>query len=82
MAFSKPIVQFEVTEGRRSALEASLYAKANDTRDMAEKIAGLLKDPETCAKMGEYGRARVQAELSWEHQTETLVAAYQRVAEK
>lgn len=82
MAFSKPIVQFDVTEGRRSALEASLYAKANDTVDMAEKIAGLLNDPETCARMGEYGRDRVQSELSWEHQTETLVAAYQRAAEK
>ncbi len=82
MAFSKPIVQFEVTEGRRSALEASLYAEPNNTQDMADKIAGLLADPDTRAKMGEYGRNRVQSELSWEHQIEPLIAAYQRVAEK
>jgi len=82
MAFSKPIVQFEVTEGRRSALEASLYAEPNNTQDMADKIAGLLADPDTRAKMGAYGRKRVQSELSWEHQIETLIAAYQRVAEK
>ena len=30
MAFGKPIVQFDVVEGRRSAMDASLYAKPND----------------------------------------------------
>ena len=45
MAVGKPIVQFDVTEGRFSAQEASLYAKANDPVDFAEKIAELLADP-------------------------------------
>ncbi|EBA14565.1 glycosyl transferase, group 1 [Roseobacter sp. SK209-2-6] len=82
MAFEKPIVQFDVTEGRYSAAEASLYARANDTTDMANKIADLLGDPETCAKMGEFGRNRVETELSWDHQVDTLIAAYTRAAEK
>ncbi|OAD21555.1 group 1 glycosyl transferase [Candidatus Thiomargarita nelsonii] len=43
MALGKPIVQFELTEGRFSALEASLYAKKNDAVDMAEKIVQLLE---------------------------------------
>jgi glycosyltransferase involved in cell wall biosynthesis len=30
MALGKPIVQFDLTEGRYSAREASLYAKKND----------------------------------------------------
>ncbi len=81
MAFSKPIVQFDVTEGRHSAQDASLYARANDTADMAAKITELLDDPARCAAMGSYGRTRVQTELSWDHQVDTLIAAYQRAAE-
>ncbi|QDY70178.1 glycosyltransferase family 4 protein [Qingshengfaniella alkalisoli] len=79
MAFSKPIVQFEVTEGRFSAQEASLYARPNDTHDMARKIVSLLDDPEQSAKMGRIGRARVENELGWDYQVDTLIAAYQRV---
>ena len=46
MAMKKPIVQFDVVEGRVSAADASLYAKANDPIDFAEKIVELLADPE------------------------------------
>src|SRR6185437_15699444 len=45
MALGKPIVQFELTEGRFSAREASVYAKPNDARDFAGKIVALLADP-------------------------------------
>lgn len=82
MAFSKPIVQFEVREGRYSAQEASLYAQPNNTDDLADKIISLLDDPAKCAEMGAYGRNRVETELSWDHQVDTLVAAYQKVATK
>jgi len=82
MAFAKPIVQFDVTEGRYSAQEASLYAKSNDTSDMAEKIGYLLDNPDVCEKMGVFGRKRVKEDLSWDHQVDTLIAAYTRVAEK
>lgn len=78
MAFSKPIVQFEVREGRYSAQEASLYAEPNNTDDMAGKILSLIDDPAKSAEMGTYGRNRVETELSWDHQVDTLVAAYQR----
>ena len=78
MAFGKPIVQFDVREGRYSAQEASLYAAPNDTADMAAKIMTLLDDPDLRAKMGTYGRNRVEMELSWDHQVDTLVAAYQK----
>jgi glycosyltransferase involved in cell wall biosynthesis len=78
MAFGKPIVQFEVTEGRYSAGEASLYAAPNDPADMAAKIAELLADPERRTRMGELGRERVEERFSWNHQVRPLVAAYQR----
>lgn len=82
MAFSKPIVQFEVTEGRYSAGRASLYARPNDTRDMADKILELLDDPARSAEMGTFGRRRVATELSWDHQVDALIAAYQRATAK
>lgn len=76
MALGKPIVQFDVTEGRFSAQDASLYAKANDPIDMAEKIVELLGQPERRRAMGSFGRARVENELSWNHQVQPLIAAY------
>ncbi|RKF15970.1 glycosyltransferase WbuB [Altericroceibacterium spongiae] len=78
MALGKPIVQFDVIEGRFSAEDASLYAKANDPVDMAHKIVDLLADPEARRRMGAYGRARVENELSWNHQVEPLIAAYKQ----
>lgn len=76
MAFSKPIVQFDVTEGRKSALDASLYAKSNDPVDFAEKIISLIDDPRACAEMGAFGRARLERDLSWDHQKKPLIDAY------
>src|SRR3954468_797831 len=58
MALGKPIVQFDLTEGRFSAGEASLYARSNDAADMAEKIVALLDDPALRQRMGEFGRDR------------------------
>jgi glycosyltransferase involved in cell wall biosynthesis len=76
MALAKPIVQFDLTEGRFSAGEASLYAKPNDIRDFAEKIAKLLDDPAQRATMGAIGKQRVEDGLAWHHQVPSLLAAY------
>jgi glycosyltransferase involved in cell wall biosynthesis len=67
MTLEKPLVQFDLTEGRVSAGAAALYATANDPLDFAAKMADLIDDPEACARMGKQGRARVLAELSWDH---------------
>lgn len=79
MALGKPIVQFDLVEGRVSAQEASLYALKNDPVDMARKIVELLDDPERRARMGEYGRHRVVNELEWEYEAPKLLAAYERL---
>ena len=76
MALGKPIVQFDLTEGRYSAREASLYARKNDARDLAEKIVELLDDPQRRRLMGSYGRRRVERELEWRHEAPKLLAAY------
>jgi glycosyltransferase involved in cell wall biosynthesis len=76
MALGKPIVQFDLTEGRFSAQEASLYAAKNDPVDLARKIVELLDDPGRRARMGAYGRNRVLNELEWRYEEPKLLAAY------
>jgi glycosyltransferase involved in cell wall biosynthesis len=80
MAMGKPIVQFEVTEGRVSAGAASLYAAPNDPADLAAKIETLLEDPELRASMGRYGQARVARDLHWGASVAPLLNAYLRAA--
>ncbi|MCA1971265.1 MAG: glycosyltransferase family 4 protein [Caenispirillum sp.] len=76
MALGKPIVQFDLTEGRFSAQEASLYAAKNDPLDLACRIVELLDDPERRVRMGAYGRQRVENELEWKYEAPKLLAAY------
>jgi len=80
MSLGKPIVQFDLKEGRFSAQEASLYAdNTNQVADFAAKILWLLDNPGERKKMGEFGRKRIEEELAWEYSVKNLLAAYQRV---
>jgi glycosyltransferase involved in cell wall biosynthesis len=76
MALGKPVVQFDLTEGRFSAQEASLYAEKNNELDLARKIIQLLDDPEARAIMGGFGRNRVETELEWKYEVPRLLRAY------
>ncbi|MDH3726292.1 MAG: glycosyltransferase family 4 protein [Myxococcales bacterium] len=77
MALGKPIVQFDLTEGRFSAQGASLYAKKNDHIDFADKILQLIDDEGLRAAMGRLGRERVTNELEWRYEAPKLLAAYE-----
>ena len=77
MALGKPIVQFDLTEGRCSALDASLYARPNDALDLAAKILKLLDDAPLRASMGDAGRERVLNKLAWRYEVPRLLAAYE-----
>jgi glycosyltransferase involved in cell wall biosynthesis len=79
MALGKPIVQFDLAEGRFSAQEAALYARPNDAVDLAAKLLELLDDPERRRRMGEFGRRRVEEVLEWRHQAPRLLEAYERL---
>ena len=76
MALGKPIVQFDLKEGRFSAQKASLYANKNDEVDLAKKIIQLVDNPELREEMGKFGRTRVQEELEWKYEAPKLLAAY------
>jgi glycosyltransferase involved in cell wall biosynthesis len=84
MALGKPIVQFDLKEGRYSAQEASLYSNNDGNRaaDFADKILWLLDHPEERQRMGEFGRMRVQTELAWEYSIGNLLDAYEKAFEK
>lgn len=79
MTLEKPVVQFDLKEGRASAGEASLYARSNDPKDFAACIARLIEDPALRARMGAIGRERVMQSLSWSNSVPHLLAAYDRV---
>lgn len=76
MALGKPVVQFDLLEGRRSAAGASVYANPNDPIDFAEKIADLLDNPEQREAMGAEGQQRMREKLEWRYQAPTLLEAY------
>lgn len=83
MALGKPIVQFDLKEGRFSAGEASLYSDNNNqVPDFAAKILWLLDHPEERKRMGEFGQRRVAEELAWGFSVQNLLSAYQRVFSK
>jgi len=83
MALGKPIVQFDLKEGRFSAGEASLYSdNHNQVADFAAKILWLLDRPEERVRMGEFGRKRVADELAWEYSVPNLLSAYEKVFSK
>ena len=79
MALKKPIVQYDLKEGRFSAQESSLYAENNNTIDFAEKIIYLLDHQQIREEMGEFGYDRVINELSWEYESKKLITVYKKI---
>ena len=79
MALGKPIVQFDLMEGRFSAREASLYAQRNNSKDFGDKILFLIDHPEERKKMGESGYTRIMKELQWDIEKLNLFKAYRHV---
>jgi len=79
MALRKPVVQYDLKEGRFSAQEASLYARCGDTIDFANKIIQLIDDPGLRTRMGDFAYKRVINELSWDYEKEKLIKFYDRI---
>jgi glycosyltransferase involved in cell wall biosynthesis len=83
MALGKPIVQFDLKEGKISAQDASLYSSnENQVPDFADNILWLLDHPDERQRMGKFGRRRVETELAWEYSIEKLLAAYEAAFRK
>jgi glycosyltransferase involved in cell wall biosynthesis len=76
MALERPIVQYDLLEGKRSAGEASLYAEPDNIQDFATKIEILLANPDVRLQMGCVGLQRMLEQLEWKHQVPKLLNAY------
>jgi glycosyltransferase involved in cell wall biosynthesis len=76
MAFGLPIVLYDLTEGRRAAAEAALYARPGDTEDFAQKILRILDSESLRHELGARGRRRVEESLNWEIEKRSLLEAY------
>lgn len=77
MAFRLPVVLYDLTEGRRSADDAALYARNDDPEDFAQKIKILLQDDALRTQMGARGRKRIEETLNWGNERQTYLQAYE-----
>jgi glycosyltransferase involved in cell wall biosynthesis len=65
MAYSLPVVLYELNEGRRTAGEAALYARPDDPVDFAEQVEKLLDSQSLRQRLGAIGRKRAEQGLNW-----------------
>jgi glycosyltransferase involved in cell wall biosynthesis len=76
MAYSKPVVSFDLKETRYSAQDAALFVPPNDELAFAKATARLMDDAGLREKMGRFGRERVEKDLQWSVVSKNLVSAY------
>jgi len=75
MAFSLPLLCFDLPETRRIAVDAAVLVRPPDVLALGEALIALLDDPATRSQLGAEGRHRVFEELGWERQTPTYLSA-------
>lgn len=76
MAFSLPVVLFDLEEGHYIAGPAALYAVPNEPVNFASQMIRLLDSRELRTQLGETGRRRVEERLNWEVEKRSLIQAY------
>jgi glycosyltransferase involved in cell wall biosynthesis len=76
MAYGLPVVLYDLTEGRRSAGDAALYARNDDPEDFAQKVLTLLDSESLRAELGARGRKRIEEVLNWDIEKKALLEAY------
>ncbi len=77
MGYGLPVVLYDLTEGRRSADDAALYARPNDPIDFAEKMLTLLDSEPLRRELGQRGRKRIEECFDWETDKRELLKAYE-----
>jgi glycosyltransferase involved in cell wall biosynthesis len=77
MAYGRPVVLYDLTEGRRAAEDAALYSRPNDPGEFSNLIIELLDSETLRRKMGDAGRRRIKQVLNWQFEKRQLLEAYQ-----
>jgi glycosyltransferase involved in cell wall biosynthesis len=75
MVMGRPIVQFPLHETSRVCGDTSLYARAGDAVDFADRVQELLDDPERAERLGAAARKRAVPALLWPEQVPALLHA-------
>jgi glycosyltransferase involved in cell wall biosynthesis len=81
MAFGLPVVLYDLTEGRRSAGDAALYARPNDPKDFARQMLALLDSEDLRRTLGARARKRIEESLNWDIEKRELLKAYETALE-
>jgi glycosyltransferase involved in cell wall biosynthesis len=76
MAFSLPVVAFDLKETRVSAADAATYVESGDVAAYARAIVDLIDDADKREVMGRTGRLRISEELGWPYQREAYVGVF------
>lgn len=80
MACALPTVAFDTPVSREILGDLGVYAPLGDVAALADRIAGLLEDPERARQLGKQLRERVIEHFSWQSTARQLLAAYDRAA--
>lgn len=76
MAYSRPIVLYDLHEGRRTAGDGALYARPDDPIDFARQIEKLLESESLRKQLGDFNCRRTAQDLNWTIQSAKLVKAF------
>jgi glycosyltransferase involved in cell wall biosynthesis len=80
MFFALPIVAFDLTETRRSAGTAAVYARRDDEGDFADRIIELLNAAERRHSLGAAARRRLESDLAWSNSVTVLTTTMDTLA--
>ncbi len=80
MALGKPIVQFDVTEGRVRRGRSVASMRAPTIRwTLPKKCWSFWPIRRRACTWSAFGRHRIETEMAWAYEVPRLIAAYQRV---
>jgi glycosyltransferase involved in cell wall biosynthesis len=82
MAAGLPFVAFDVRETRVMGEGASVLVPPADIESYAQQVVALIDDVARRSEMGEIGRQRVQADLSWERQSIAYLDVIRRLSQR
>jgi glycosyltransferase involved in cell wall biosynthesis len=80
MACGLPTVAFETPVATEILGDAGVYARTGDPDSLAERIAGLLTDPEWAGAVGRRLRRRAEAYFSWDWAALRFAELYKELA--
>jgi glycosyltransferase involved in cell wall biosynthesis len=78
MALGKPAIAYDMPETRASGGDAIFYINGTDTHALATAIVELADNPSLRGALGLAAKHRVETELAWEHQMESLANVYRQ----